>query len=310
MTILTNLVAARPGTAQSPGDVSRGAITVPGAPGEVVSSTLPVPGATLYYEVRGSGPLLLMIPGGPADAGAFDELARRLADRYTVVAYDPRGNSRSRLEGSPVEQNLDVHGDDASSLIESFGAGPAFVFGSSGGAQIALNLAARHPGIVRVVVAHEPPCILLLDDADEAVANNELIYQTYVREGVGPAMGAFMTLTGMTREQGEMRAPPPSPEAADVMGRIEKNLDYFLGYGLKPLSSYRPDVQTLRANGTRVVVGVGELTEGQTAHRTALALAERLGVAAVVFPGDHTGYGPHAGAFAELLHEAFATPAP
>ena len=31
--------------------------------------TLKVPGASLYYELRGSGPVLLFMPGGPADAG-------------------------------------------------------------------------------------------------------------------------------------------------------------------------------------------------------------------------------------------------
>ncbi|TIU63569.1 MAG: hypothetical protein E5W25_24420, partial [Mesorhizobium sp.] len=55
------------------------------------SSTLKVPGASLYYETPGSGPVLLIIPGGPQDAGVFAGLAGRLADRYTVVAYDPRG---------------------------------------------------------------------------------------------------------------------------------------------------------------------------------------------------------------------------
>jgi pimeloyl-ACP methyl ester carboxylesterase len=39
--------------------------------------------------------VLLMIPGGPADAGVFTALRGFLTDRYTVVPYDPRGNSRS-----------------------------------------------------------------------------------------------------------------------------------------------------------------------------------------------------------------------
>src|SRR5438093_5548926 len=107
------------------------------------SDTLKVTGATIYYEVRGTGPVLVMIPGGPADAGAFAGLAERLADRYTVVAYDPRGNSRSTFDGAPEEQRLDVHGDDAARLIEAFGDDPAYVLGSSGGGQIGLNLAAR-----------------------------------------------------------------------------------------------------------------------------------------------------------------------
>ena len=87
------------------------------------SSTLKVPGARIYYEVQGAGPVLLIIPGGPQDAGVFADLSRHLADRYTVVAYDPRGNSRSTFDGEPEEQDLDVHGDDAAALIEALGDG-------------------------------------------------------------------------------------------------------------------------------------------------------------------------------------------
>ena len=93
----------------------------------------------------GSGPVLLVIPGGPQDAGVFTDLARHLADRYTVVAYDPRGNSRSRFDGEPDDLVLDTQGDDAAALIRALGAGPVTVFGTSGGAQIGLNLAARYP---------------------------------------------------------------------------------------------------------------------------------------------------------------------
>ncbi len=52
----------------------------------VETGTLQLPGAELHYEIRGTGPLLLMIPGAPADAGALTGLAALLADRYTVVA--------------------------------------------------------------------------------------------------------------------------------------------------------------------------------------------------------------------------------
>ena len=72
------------------------------------SSTLKVPGASIYYEKHGSGPVLLIIAGGPQDAGVFAEVSRHLADRYTVVAYDPRCNSRSTFDGKPEELSLDV----------------------------------------------------------------------------------------------------------------------------------------------------------------------------------------------------------
>jgi pimeloyl-ACP methyl ester carboxylesterase len=52
--------------------------------------TLDVPGAQLYYERRGTGPLLMLI-GSPMDSTGFAALADALVGRYTVVTYDPRG---------------------------------------------------------------------------------------------------------------------------------------------------------------------------------------------------------------------------
>ena len=67
------------------------------------TETLQVPDASLYYEVRGSGPVLLMIPGGPMDADGFKGIADRLADTYTVVTYDCRGTAAltATRTGSP-----------------------------------------------------------------------------------------------------------------------------------------------------------------------------------------------------------------
>ena len=66
-------------------------------------NTLKTPGASLYHEVRGSGPTLLLIPGGPTDAAIYTNFAPLLADKYTVVTCDPRGNSRSVLDGPPED---------------------------------------------------------------------------------------------------------------------------------------------------------------------------------------------------------------
>ena len=53
-------------------------------------------GATkLYYEMRGSGPPLLLITGGAGDAGEWAAVAPGLADGHTVITYDRRGMSRS-----------------------------------------------------------------------------------------------------------------------------------------------------------------------------------------------------------------------
>jgi pimeloyl-ACP methyl ester carboxylesterase len=273
------------------------------------SSTLKVPGATIYYEKQGSGPMLLIIPGGPQDAGVFAELSGHLADRYTVVAYDPRGNSRSTFDGAIEELSLDVQADDAAALIAALGNGPAYVFGTSGGAQIGLNLATRHPERVRTLVAHEPPAIMLLDDPSEALAADKDLYDTYRREGVDAAMAKFFSLNALDdgAEQGE--APPEfemPPEDAETFARVSGNFEYWLAHGMMPLSLYRPDVEALRAGKPRVVVGLGEQSAGQPIYDMGMAVAEKLGSKAFALPGDHMGFGPHADAFAEALHRAFA----
>ncbi|ESZ74875.1 alpha/beta hydrolase [Mesorhizobium sp. L103C105A0] len=272
------------------------------------TSTRKVPGASLYYEMRGSGPVLLIIPGGPQDAGVFADVAGHLADRYTVVAYDPRGNSRSTFDGEPQEQDLDVHGDDAARLIEALGAGPAYVFGTSGGAQIGLNLAARHPGRVRALVAHEPPSMMLLDDPSPSLAGMRDLHDTYRSQGVEAAMQKFFSENSLSEGPGQDEAGPqdgppsfePSPEEAETFARVSGNFEYWLAHGVMPLSLYRPDIEALR--GRPVVVGIGEESIGQPIDGMGKALADRLGSKRAAFPGDHMGFAPYPDRFAETLH--------
>jgi pimeloyl-ACP methyl ester carboxylesterase len=268
---------------------------------------LEVPGTSIHYEVRGEGPVLLIIPGGPQDAGVFTEVARLLADRYTVVTYDPRGNSRSPFQG-PLD--VDQQADDAAALIEAVG-DPAFVFGTSGGAQIALNLAVRHASLVRGVVAHEPPAILLLEDPASALAEEQELYDTYRRDGVEAAMAKFFADNGLDGENEEEAAPdvpPMSPEDMETFGRVSGNFEYWLAEGMIPLAHYKPDVDALKKPGApRIVVAIGEASADQPIDAMGRALAERLGRTPASFPGDHMGFGSHATAFAEALHRAFAS---
>ena len=274
----------------------------------MTSSTLKVPGAAIYYEKRGSGPMLLIIPGGPQDAGVFTELSGHLADRYTVVAYDPRGNSRSTFDGAPEELQLDVQADDAARLIQSLGGGPVYVFGTSGGAQIGLALGARHPELVRALVAHEPPTVMLLDDPSEALAADRESYDTYRREGVDAATANFFGMNALDGPEGGDTPPQfdMPPEAAETFARVSGNFEYWLAHGMMPLSLYRPDVEKLRAGKPRVVVGLGEESAGQPIHAMGTALAKKLGIRPVQFPGDHMGFEPHAAAFAETLHRTLS----
>jgi pimeloyl-ACP methyl ester carboxylesterase len=58
-------------------------------------SSIDVNGIRLYYERRGGGLAVLFVSRATGDAGHWSDVADILADQYTVITYDRRGNSRS-----------------------------------------------------------------------------------------------------------------------------------------------------------------------------------------------------------------------
>jgi pimeloyl-ACP methyl ester carboxylesterase len=269
----------------------------------VTTNYLTVPGARLYYEVSGSGPVLLLIPGGTADAAGFAPLARFLEGSYTVVRYDPRGISHSRLDGPGEDVPVEVHADDARRLLEAVGDQPALVLGHSGGAVIGLALVERHPDLVQTYVAHEPPLVELMPEGDERRNDGQKIYDTYRKEGAAAAMEQFMSTSGMDEAPPAEMGPEAQEFLAQQMASMEQNFDFFFAHYLLPITSYSPDYAALQGASTRVVVGVGEDSVGQVTYETAVALAERLGSEPVVFPGDHIGMATLPEEFAEKLHD-------
>ncbi|MGH3163191.1 MAG: alpha/beta fold hydrolase [Streptosporangiaceae bacterium] len=88
------------------------------APSSLVptSQTLAVPGARLYYEVRGTGPLVVLV-GAPMDAGPFGALAELLAADYTVLTTDLRGINRSPVDDPGQDSTPEMRADDLSRLV-------------------------------------------------------------------------------------------------------------------------------------------------------------------------------------------------
>ncbi|MEV6644945.1 alpha/beta hydrolase [Amycolatopsis sp. NPDC051371] len=248
-------------------------------------TTLAAPGATLTYDVTGRGPVLLLVPGGPADAAVFTHIRPLLAENHTVVTYDPRGLGRSPLDGEPGDDTIRDHADDVHRLLTEVG--PADVFASSGGAITMLDHVVRHPDDVRTVVLHEPPVSRYLPR--EALDGPD-IPSLFREQGLGAAFPAFMALVGVDP------VPPLDP-------RGEGNFAYFFGHLMAATGAFEPDLDALRATSARLVVGVGEKSAGSTAHETGAGLAAALGLTAVEFPGDHGGFATEPVAFAARLRE-------
>lgn len=257
--------------------------------------TLDVPGAVLHYDVREAEasrtPILLMI-GSPMDASGFASLAERFQDR-TVVTYDPRGSGRSKRADTTSESTPEQHADDLHRLISALGGAPVDIFASSGGAINALALVARHPEQVRILVAHEPPAAQVLPDREQALAAVVDIRRTYERDGFGAAMAKFIAVTSIRGEIPADFADQPAPNPADFglpTGDDGSRDDVLFAQNLITCTHYEPDFTALRAASTRIVIGVGVESEEQMTYRAGVAVAERLGTKAVVFPSHHGGF--------------------
>jgi pimeloyl-ACP methyl ester carboxylesterase len=262
---------------------------------EPLTHTLDVPGAVLTYDVRSNEssaePALLMI-GSPMGAAGFRTLAGHFADR-TVVTYDPRASDRSRRTDGATQTTPEEHADDLHRLISALEAGPVDLFASSGGAVNALALVSHHPEQVRTLVAHEPPTGQVLPDREAVLAASVDIHETYVREGVGPAMGKFIALSSQEGPVPIDFANRPAPDPA-MFGLPTQDdgsrSDPLVGQNMISCTHYQPDFDALRAASTRIVVAVGADSGQALAGRAATAVAEKLGTTAVTFPGGHGGF--------------------
>lgn len=272
------------------------------------TGTLKVPGATLHYETRGSGPVLLLIPGGAGDAGLYADMAPQLAARYTVVSYDPRGLSRSPLDGPAdaprADEEVRVWSDDARRLLDLLAPDDeAAVLGCSSGAVVAVDLLARHPGRLRRVVAHEPPLLELLGDPAPHRALFAQVRETLRAEGAGAAMARM----GEGLADGAVRQAPAQPTelppgVQEMAARMHANLPVFLGHMLVPFSSTRPDLAALRPVAHKLVPAAGRDSRRQLPlYGPAARLAELLGSPFVEFPGGHLGAVETPNEFADCL---------
>lgn len=212
-------------------------------------------------KTRGDGPLLLLLHGGGGNADSFDAVLDILADHYTVVTY-------TQVDAGPVER-----ADEAAQLLADLGAKKAAIFASSAGAMAALDLVARRPERVGLVIAHEPPMVSLLPDAAE------LIQQFHDLLGRPDAAERFLRLTGMlgTDDEDFVRA------AAEHV-QVDERATAFL--------SHQPDLAAIRASGVNVVLAAGKAVAGSLLFRASEAVADALRVPLVVFPGNHFGYVP------------------
>ena len=269
-------------------------------------SLLEAPGARLYYETHGSGPLLLMVSGSNGTGDAFIGLAEHLAAYYTVVLYDRRGFSRSQLAGpQDYDRRLETDADDVRRLIEHLSDAPAIVVGVSSGAIIALKTLARHPSVARTIVPYEPPAVRQLPDGQQWLDFFSELYDLYRQKGIPPALHLFAERCFVEADRqvlAQLRQRAHGEQAEQMVA----NATYWFEHELRQYPPVDLDLDTLRAHASRIVPAAGRGSPGYPCYEVAAVLANKLGLELTEMPGGHLGCVAHPAEFAQELMQALA----
>ena len=262
------------------------------------AATLRVPGAELYYELRGHGPLIAL-HAAPMDAASFIPLAELLAVDHTVLTCDPRGINRSRVDHPDRDVTPEIRADDLARLLHHVDAGPATLLGSSGGAVSALALTQEHPELVNTVIAHEPPLAGLLSDCEDLRAQTDDMIETYLAGNRRGAWSKFM-------QTANIHLPAELFEAmfgGQIQGQAALDEHFAFTHMERATTFWKPDLSALRDTQVTLIVGIGEHSANELCDRTSQALAAEIGITPTMFPGGHIGFVEDPEAFATRLRD-------
>jgi len=233
------------------------------------TGTVEVNGAKLYYEVRGSGPTLMFIPGAEGDGEEYLRVVRLLEDDFMILTYDRRAFSRSPRPAGYAGTNVEQQADDAAALLKALDFAPAAVWGNSSGAIIGLSLVLRHPHLVRKAMLHEPPLFSGAEDYKEVLG--------WLKEATAGGKVPFLRMLTGDEIYNGFSDGYRARLAADRTW-IEHEFDVF--------EYYRPSDEELASIQRPVTVLYGADSPpffGEAARW----LAGRLGTNAITIPGGH-----------------------
>ena len=211
----------------------------------VLGSATSADGTTIGYRRFGRGPGLVLLHGSMSSGAHHTDLARFLADSFTLYVPDRRGRGLTGpyLGRDPLAEEL----EDLSALLEA--TGTSNVWGLSSGAVIALHAARTTPAITKVAL-FEPP---LFRDQAHPAAILARFDEEMARGKIGEAMVTAMR--GAEMGPGWMRAlPKPLLARLVAMGMAQE--------ARKPAGPYptmRELAATLHADFAIVAMSSGPL---------------------------------------------------
>ena len=119
----------------------------------VKSGHAPVNGISMYYEIHGEGggtPLVLLPGGGSTIDSTYGRVLPLFARHRVVIALEEQNHGRTSQRDVP--ERFTASADDVAALLGHLGIHKADVMGFSNGASVAMQVAIRHPALVRRLI--------------------------------------------------------------------------------------------------------------------------------------------------------------
>lgn len=232
------------------------------AAGPVKSGYTQVGPLNLYYEVHGQGQPLLILHGGGSTIGTtYGAILPELAKTRLVIAPEQQGHGHTADIDRPL--SFRQMADDSAALIRQLGLRQVDVLGFSNGGCVAVELAIRHPDLVRRMIVGS-------------------VY--YRREGIRPELLKMFETADSSSMPKVYRdaylSVAPNPEGLkDLTPKLMKNLLTFPGWSEGELASIKAPTMILQGNHDIAPI------EHVSAMARAIPNAQL-----VVLPGGHGAY--------------------
>lgn len=232
---------------------------------------------SLFCRVTGNGPPLVMVHGACVDCDFFREASLILSKQHRVYTYDRRGYSRSSTPAD-CDYSIQTQAEDLAAVVAAAGS-YCDIVAHSAGTVIAMEMASRHPDLVRRLILYEPPMLRYLAN-DTVLEQFTQILTAIHDEKYLRALARFLPFI-------EEQDPRLRESSDEEMLHLQHNSQIFIRHEFEQIFLYEPDPHSLASMD--IQIGIGELSKDTPRWPVGQSLAKDLHCGILYYPGAHNG---------------------